>query len=281
MDHVPYSSEAKSLSSDLVMFENSYFHFSCPKHFHETFQIEIIESGLKSIHCKGASFNEIHKGTLVVINPDEIHTGGPSGHTELVCKAFYPDATSFRKIMGESFEEKQKAGKASISFHHVLLEDEEICTALKHLFSLQASDENLLLIEELYHQVMVCLLTRHMSPGFSFEEKFSHYAQAIERGIEYINDNLTEKLLLEDIGRAAFISPFHFLRIFKHYKKITLHQYIMALRIEKAKDLLLHQQYPIAATYSLVGFSDQTHFTKTFKKLTGLTPLQYKKVITN
>ena len=84
--------------------------------------------------------------------------------------------------------------------------------------------------------------------------------------------------MLEDIARVAFISPFHFLRVFKKFTGITLHQYILSLRIERAK-VLLRQKNTIGITLSKTGFSDQAHFTKVFKKITGLTPKQFKDTV--
>jgi AraC-like DNA-binding protein len=125
----------------------------------------------------------------------------------------------------------------------------------------------------------MCSLAEQQLPNpIFFDEDFKKYAEAIRRGKEYINDNLSHKLLLDDIARAAYISPFHFLRIFKRFTGITLHQYVLSLRIERAKSFF-RQQLSIAETFNRLGFSNQVHFTRVFKKMTGLTPMQYKRIM--
>ncbi len=280
MAELDYTSKATIASNDLVFFENTYNNFSCPKHFHETFQVEIIEKGTKSCYCNGSNYNNIQKDTLVFINPGEIHTGGNTTNDKLVCRAFYPEPGAWLNIVGESFGNLQSAGLSSTRFKTPVANDNRIAGNIKTLFHLSQSDENNLLVKELYQQVMFDLMSRHMTSSISFDENFQKYDAAIKRAFEYINDNISGKLLLEDIAKSAFISPFHFLRVFKNFTGITLHQYILSLRVERAK-MLLRQKSTISYTYSQVGFLNQTHFTKVFRKMTGLTPRQFKEVVRN
>lgn len=113
-----------------------------------------------------------------------------------------------------------------------------------------------------------------MSAPVSLDEKFKKYEYQIKRAIEFINDQLSENLLLDQIAKEAYMSQYHFLRVFTKITGLTLHQYILALRIERAK-LLLKQTRNINTTYSKVGFLNQSHFTRVFKKIAGLTPGQY------
>ncbi|MBE9182107.1 helix-turn-helix transcriptional regulator [Oculatella sp. LEGE 06141] len=91
---------------------------------------------------------------------------------------------------------------------------------------------------------------------------------------DYINDHLHHDLKLDEIAAIAQISLYHFLRLFKQRMGITPHQYILQCRIHKAKDLLEHSELTIAEIAIRTGFCDQSHLTRYFKRLVGVTPNQ-------
>lgn len=92
---------------------------------------------------------------------------------------------------------------------------------------------------------------------------------------DYINAHLHEELTLTKIAAIAQISPYHFLRLFKHSMGVTPHQYILQSRIDKAKYLLRSSDLSIADIAFKVGFCDQSHLTRCFKRILGLTPKQF------
>lgn len=275
MKYPSFVSTATRINQDLVVFDNTYRGFSFPRHFHETYLVEWVEAGTEHFYCNGSHHRNVQQDQLVLINPGEIHTGGDnSNHSEFKCRVFYPEPDAWDRIVGDSFT---RAGNtASLLFSQPVIEDRKLLTTIKALFACHHSTDNELLIQELYQQVMIDLMQRHMKTSISMEENSSRYAEVLKRSIEYINDHIGDKLLLDDIARSAFLSPFHFLRIFNKLMGMTLHQYVLALRIERAKSYLLKNKTSIETTYKLVGFTDQSHFTKVFRKMTGLTPRQFK-----
>lgn len=91
---------------------------------------------------------------------------------------------------------------------------------------------------------------------------------------DYINEHLHQDLKLSEIAALAQMSPYHFLRLFKQSMGVTPHQYILQRRIEKAKYLLQHSELSIADIAVRVGFCDQSHLTRCFKRIVGVTPKQ-------
>ena len=89
---------------------------------------------------------------------------------------------------------------------------------------------------------------------------------------EYINEHLHEDIKLIELAAIAQISPYHFLRLFKQSMGLTPHQYILQRRIKKAKYLLQESKLSIADIALRVGFCDQSHLTRCFKRLLGMTP---------
>ena len=94
----------------------------------------------------------------------------------------------------------------------------------------------------------------------------------LQRVLEYIHDNLDHTLTLAELASIADISSYHLAHIFKQTFGIAPHQYILRTRIERAKALLLQGQLSIAEIAIRVGFFDQSHFTRTFKRTVGMTP---------
>ena len=94
--------------------------------------------------------------------------------------------------------------------------------------------------------------------------------------INYINDYLSRDLHLADLANLVQMSPYYFSRLFKQSIGVTTHQYVIQCRIEKAKQLLKTQDLSLTYISQQVGFHDQSHFSKTFCKIVGLTPKKYR-----
>jgi AraC family transcriptional regulator len=110
---------------------------------------------------------------------------------------------------------------------------------------------------------------------FSYSEGLSQIKLALVT--DYIHDHLQQDLSLKEIAAIAQISQYHFSRLFKQKMGITLHQYILQRRIERAKELLQHSQLSIADIALRVGFCDQSHLNRSFKRILGVTPKQFLK----
>ena len=94
----------------------------------------------------------------------------------------------------------------------------------------------------------------------------------------YIDENYHEQLDLEEVSKKAFISKFHFHRLFRKVYRQTPHQYITKKRIDKAKDLLAENK-PVTEVCNEVGFESIGSFGTLFRKMTGDSPLSYRKKI--
>lgn len=135
-----------------------------------------------------------------------------------------------------------------------------------------------LLVDSLKITLAIHLLRKYCTT----QPKLSSYADGLspaklQQVTEYINEHLNRDLKLIDLAAIAQISPYHFLRLFKHSMDVTPHQFILQQRIEKAKYLLQYGELSIAEIAIRVGFSDQSHLTRYFKRFVGLTPKQLQK----
>lgn len=94
---------------------------------------------------------------------------------------------------------------------------------------------------------------------------------------ELLHEHFVENLSLEYLTEATGMSPFHIVREFKKHCGTTIGAYLTRLRINHACTLLAQKDYSLVRVGLECGFSDQSHFGNTFKKVMGLTPLAYRK----
>ena len=99
------------------------------------------------------------------------------------------------------------------------------------------------------------------------------YVDRINRAIDHIVDNLAAPLNLEDVARAACLSPFHFHRVFRHALGETLNEFIKRIRLERALYLMSHASSRSLTEIALdCGFSSSSDFSRSFKKRFGVPP---------
>lgn len=95
---------------------------------------------------------------------------------------------------------------------------------------------------------------------------------------ELIQDQVDTNLTLNDISRTLDINPSYLSREFsKHFNNLSFGEYIRKMRIEKAVTLIQSSAYSLTEIAYLTGFSDQSHFTRIFKKVTGKSPSSFRK----
>jgi len=95
---------------------------------------------------------------------------------------------------------------------------------------------------------------------------------------EFIQDHIDTNLSLKELSKGLEINPSYLSREFsKYFEDLSFGEYIRKQRIEKAKELIQASNYSLTEIAYLTGFSDQSHFTRIFKKYTGKNPSAYKK----
>ena len=109
-------------------------------------------------------------------------------------------------------------------------------------------------------------------------EKQLENTRPIRLAKQYINDNYTSPLTLEMIGLEIGLNPSYFSSIFKKETGKNFIDYLNAVRIENAKQLLIENSLTVMDICEAVGFNDIKYFTKRFKKETGLSPSDYRKL---
>lgn len=98
----------------------------------------------------------------------------------------------------------------------------------------------------------------------------------IERIRRFIEDHYSRDLSVTQIAEEVYLSPTYASLLYKQETGETLFEYLTKVRIDRAKELLRNPQYKFYEISEAVGYSDPSHFSKLFKRITGLTPSAYR-----
>lgn len=93
--------------------------------------------------------------------------------------------------------------------------------------------------------------------------------------VNYINENITKPLNIEELSKITIWGKTHFSREFKYYFNMTVYQYILEKRVELAKEMLISDNVYISEVYYKCGFQSYTNFFHAFRKYTSMTPQKF------
>jgi AraC family transcriptional regulator len=128
----------------------------------------------------------------------------------------------------------------------------------------------------------MCVHTLRKYSIVSFREKTRTKGLSPRRArqvADYIEANLEQALTLEELAREMHLSGYHLLRQFKLCFDVAPHRYVINRRLERAKELLAKGDLPIKEIAMRVGFSDQPHMTRVFRRFLKTTPSAYRTVV--
>ena len=95
---------------------------------------------------------------------------------------------------------------------------------------------------------------------------------------EFLRENFSEPPGLNELAKAVDVHPTHLARVFRQYERCTVGDYIREVRVDYAHRRLLTSNEPLIEIALAAGFADQTHFTRSFKRVTGMTPAEYRRL---
>ena len=101
----------------------------------------------------------------------------------------------------------------------------------------------------------------------------------LERAVEMLRERFDERLTIPEVAMSVGVHPVHLAREFRRFKRCTIGEYVRQLRIERACHQLHNPEEPLAAIAAGAGFSDQSHFCRTFKRFVGMTPSEYRSAL--
>lgn len=235
-------------------------HHAFEPHTHEAYGFGAIASGVERFRC-GGSDHLAAPGSIVLMNPDALHTGRAETDGGWHYQMIYLEPALLAEISGES----------GWWFDEAVCHDPQRSQALgRILATLWAGPDSLAsdcLLLELASLVQPLASQR--------PQQLAEGRQRFERVIDYMHSHLAERLQLEELAAIAGLSRFHFLRSFKAQFHVTPQQMLMALRLHRAKQALAAGVRPAQVAVDC-GLSDQAHLSRAFSQRYGVSPARYQ-----
>ena len=267
----PSGNQSKTWSDDA--FEATEFLFAdyrdfvFPPHVHETFGIGVIEAGGQQFRPGRAPSLIMPAETLCVFNPGVVHEGRPATEQGWRYRMFYPSPTLVARTL-EDPQHRTVGGEWGFGRH--VIDDPELYREFENLHVSSQRRETLLERETRITAFLRRLFARHGN----FSPK-GNPAPVAPRTVAIVRDYLHAKaesqVSIVDLAEAAGVSGTQVIRAFSAATGMPPHAYLVSLRVERAK-ALLRAGLSLAEAALEVGFSDQSQFTRHFKRLTGVTP---------
>jgi len=245
--------------------------FSHARHSHATFSIGAIIRG-QSTYLNGDSSRLIGAGSVVLMNPGAVHACNPVHDQPWAYRMFYVDAQWLATL-----QQQRRPGmqKDFLPFAQTYSADVSLFDELDELYqTLMASDCASNIMQGATLGFFQRLVTR-LQPSDDAKCEPLKMAQAAE----FIREHCACELRLEDIASAVQLSPSYLIRAFKACHGLTPHGYLIDCRLKLARDYL-RQGEGIAQVAARVGFADQAHLQRLFKRALATTPGQYRGVPT-
>ena len=241
---------------------------SLPRRILERFDISIIERGAARIKYRGNTYLA-SRGDVVVINPGEAYSMQPVKEDGWAFRAFYPTANDVADAASDAMARRIPAP----AFSRPVLEDRYLAELISQLHRFLERPDLALARQSYSIWAAGQLVTRHADGGAQLR-KLTRADDAVQRVRDYIHDNFSRNLTLDELAQVATLSPFHLVHLFSKQMGLPPHAYLNQVRVNRARDLLV-QGRPVADVAQETGFVDQSHFHRHFKRLTGITPGQF------
>jgi AraC-like DNA-binding protein len=239
-----------------------------PRHFHDSFVVCVNERGAHASWYRGSTVI-IPERVITVVPPGEVHTGHPVAGHPWHYRAMYADVG----LMATLATDVGLPAGTMPAFATLCVSDANLAEAFVRAHQRCESERDPLECESSVADVLVMLLRRHAT-GVKRRPELAGSGHAVQRAVEFIQDCYAQRLTLNGLAEAAGLSRYAVLRAFRREIGIPPYSFVTQVRVEQAKRLL-REGVAIAAVAQRVGFADQSHLTRKFKRLLGVTPGAY------
>lgn len=247
-----------------------YVTHSFSRHIHDTFAIGVIVQGAEGFAYRGST-HVAPAGSVVLINPGEVHTGYAAVESGWTYRMLYPDVC----ILEHASREAMGHSVTMPYFPQPIVQDELTRGLLWRLHLALEQEAPLLELDSRMLWTMAQLIMRH---GDTRAEPSTLPSEpsAVQRVREYLDAQFAENPSLDELAAIANLSPFHLLRCFRRQVGLPPHEYLTQRRLTQARRLL-RLGHPILEVAHVTGFADQSHLTRQFKRVVGVTPGCYQR----
>lgn len=247
-----------------------------PEHWHRTLEFLFVVEGSINYEVEGKKV-VLHEKEGIMVNPGRIHSNNsPLGESAI----FYyveidPSYVSASPYIHQKYVDPVMGPK---SFDYILLSEndwtKEILDELSKPLNEGPSQEMELDIIETSFRLLK-IIYKNMKDELLSKDVSSAYENNYNAMIDFIKNNYGEKISLDDISAAGNVGKTLCAKLFKTFSSQTPGDYLIHYRITKSMDLLKKGDLTITDIAYQVGFNSPSHYTKTFREITGTTPKKY------
>ncbi len=236
-------------------------------HTHDTLMLGLIEAGSKEFRRERHT-HAAHAGSVSIVNPGDLHTGCRLAGAELRYRALYVPADLLAEVIDR---------RGATEFASAVIEDREVYRALLRMHEAIVSADDRLAIDAFSLTALNLLVSRYAGrPAGRRAGESATAAREVARARALIEERFADDLPVAQIARSVGMSAFHLMRQFRRHTGVPIHAYQLQTRIERSKRLLAVGRPPSQVALD-VGFADQSHFTKRFKRIVGASPALYQR----
>jgi AraC-like DNA-binding protein len=243
-----------------------------PRHEHDEYVIAVYTGGAQK-YSVGAVEGVAVAGHLLVIPPGVAHSAraadGAHGWSHI---ALYPDRETLRSLVHDvpRLARTPLPVGAGTSF-----EAHETCYRLLRCHRILADEQSDALARQEAFAYAVLAAIKHVSGASLVLSEAPPLTRPIRRAIEYVEAHFSDRsLTIYRLAGAAGLSPYHFMRLFKNTIGLTAHGFVMNTRLKRAQALIADGA-TLADVAAATGFADQSHLTRHFRRVFGVTPGAY------
>ena len=233
------------------------------RHSHQAYAIGAFEEGVGGNDCRG-SVHYTPAGSIVVMNPGEVHTGYAADERPLSYRMLYVGREAFEKMLPD---------KANLPyFDNLCIHDNGWAKQIVALQQTLETSLNTLEQQTCFIETLTAFV--HAYGQAVSASTTGREPQAVKQIKAFLHAHYQQNISIDDLVQVAHLNRAYLIRTFRRAVGLPPYTYLLQIRIERAKQLLA-QGMPIAQVAYEVGFADQSHLTRRFKRITGITPRQY------
>ncbi|PFI85460.1 AraC family transcriptional regulator [Priestia megaterium] len=247
-------------------------------HFHDGYEIYYMFKGERFYFIKDRTYH-VRAGDLVLINMYDMHktTEAYSPSHERLLINFRPD---YIQTMTNGMEEKFYEIFQTFPVLRLNVREQGSLESILRKMIKEYEDKKegyqtylkLLLVELLLY------IYRHIKKNkIKPMEYHNSLHEKVSEIVRYINNHYMDLLTLHSLSKQFHISPYYLSRIYKKGTGFSFVEYLNQVRINEAQKLLKTTSLSVTSIAEKVGYENPTHFGRVFKKVTGISPLKYRK----
>jgi AraC-like DNA-binding protein len=253
---------------DLELLQAFYVDHAFPRHAHDYYVVGLILRGRQSFTHRGAKYYT-PPGGLILINPDEPHTGEAVDEHGFEMLCMYPTAAHMQSAVSEL---TGHTGGLPY-FKDVRVDPSWLNDRFLAMHRALTQGASPLECESRFTQVLIQLITRYADGRLSVPP-LGRERKAVQQARRYLDEGFAQDITLTQLAAHVSLSPYYLLRVFRAEVGMPPYGYLESVRIRQAQRLIKAGR-TLAETAVEVGFNSQSHLTYRFKQIIGVTPGQY------